>query len=296
MIRFPIICCNGIGDSLLILGRVPIQKLAAWGIRFNLFYETPEHAAQKILVPFFNQIRYVRFVERAPSKTEKFIFQKIMSASQRLSRIWPVPFVPRAAERLPRTQPPNSSPKILLQTHLDGHHGWKGGTAKMWQIEKWISVIAALHGANCDVAVMEWEAPALAQIKNACPYVTDASKGDLRDLCLQMENFDCIVSVDSWVKYAAAWRNKRQVIMLPDLRNGYTPDFAGITADRIANWWFHGLVNNPGIKIIGLKREGEKYEFSLARLDDLKPEQLVQEILLQIKKGETGLSAPKPDV
>lgn len=271
---------------MLVLGRVPIERLGAFGVRFNLFYETPGNAAVGILAPFFRRIRRVRVLDRPPTRTEKFVFQKMMSVSQRVARIWPVPFDGMGDDKWARNNPPTGSwtgPRVLLQTHLDGHHGWKGATAKIWQVENWISVIRSLHEADYGVAVMEWDAEALMQIKSKCPYVIDASKGDLCELSAQIGQYDCVVSVDSWVKYAAAWQRRRQVILVPDLRNGYTPDFAKINADWIAAWWFHGLMNDPNVKVIGLEKKGDKFEFTLAKLADLAPQELVQEIINSIE-------------
>jgi len=81
---------------------------------------------------------------------------------------------------------------------LDGHHGEKRLTCKIWAIENWIYVIRSLHDLECEIAVMEWDALAMIQIKMECPYVTDASQDTLAQLCSQMGEFDCVVSVDSW--------------------------------------------------------------------------------------------------
>src|SRR5437016_13814123 len=90
MFQLPIICCNGIGDSLLVLSRIPIRILGMLGIRFNLIYESSQHPAKKTLVPFFNEIKYVRYCDRAPSNRERLLFQKMMSLSQRVQPIGPV--------------------------------------------------------------------------------------------------------------------------------------------------------------------------------------------------------------
>lgn len=286
MFRLPIICCNGIGDSLLILGRIPIRSLAAFGIRFNVFYVSPGNSAGKILVPFFKEIKYARYVERPPGRFEKILFQKLISFFQRFGRIWPVPYSrPCNPEKSDRNIPSQGAGKwILIQSHLDGHHGWQGATAKMWKIENWISLIRTLRESNHNIGLMEWDAAAKAQIQTACPYVVDAGKGSLWELCLQMKRFDCVISVDSWVKYAAAWSGSHQVIFVPDLRKGYTPDFANITADWVAKWWFHGLLDNARVHAIGLAKQNGKYEYTLASINDLKPEQVAEVVTVQLKK------------
>jgi hypothetical protein len=286
MFQLPIICCNGIGDSLLILGRIPIRILGRLGIRFNLIYESSQHPAKKTLVPFFNEIKYVRYCERAPSKRERFLFQKMMSLSQRVPHIWPVPYAKGYRVKKANKVAPTSNQRrrrVLIQTHLDGHHGEKRLTCKIWSIENWIYVIRSLHDLKCEIAVMEWDALAMTQIKMECPYVTDASQGALAQLCSQMDEFDCVVSVDSWVKYSAAWSRLPQVILVPDVRRNYAPDLAGITADWFAVWWFYGLLNNSKVRVIGLKTNNRQFEFALRTLGDLEPEQLLREIKLQLK-------------
>jgi len=56
----PISCSNGIGDSFLVLGRVPIAILGKLGFRFFIFYTTAEHPARKILELFFGDFSKTR--------------------------------------------------------------------------------------------------------------------------------------------------------------------------------------------------------------------------------------------
>jgi hypothetical protein len=288
MFELPIICCNGIGDSLLVVGRVPIRILGSLGFRFNLFYESSEHSAKKILVPFFRKIKYVRYVERSPSKSERVLFQKMMSLSGRIRTIWAVPHSETRDKPSVRWAQADGKQtrRVAIQTHLDGHHGWKGATAKIWKIENWIAVIKELHDMECEVAIMEWDAIAMAKIKQECPYIKDVSSGSLWELCGRINGYDCIVSVDSWVKYAVAWNKSPQVILVPDLRKGYTPDFAGISAQWVAKWWFHGLLDKPKVRIIGLEKSSGQFEFTLAKLEDLKPKNLLKEIKLLLGKTQ----------
>jgi len=55
------------------------------------------------------------------------------------------------------------------------------------------------------MAVMEWDASAMTQIKMECPCVTDASQGALAQLCSQMGEFDCVVSVEEPLKKAVIY-------------------------------------------------------------------------------------------
>ena len=285
MLELPIICCNGISDSLLVIGRIPIRILGALGVRFCLFYESSEHPAKKLLVPFFKEIRYVRYTECSPSKTQRLIFRKMMALSQRIRIIWKVPHLSPIKHLQPdplhqppgATKPPERARRVLIQTHLDGHHGWQGATAKIWRIENWVAVIRGLNEADCEVSVMEWDAAAMTVIMRECPFVTDATKGSLWELCSGMAECDCVISVDSWVKYGAAWSKAPQVILVPDLRNGYTSDFGGISPQWVAAWWFHGLLDKPMVRVIGLDKINGQFDYTLRSINDLEPDTLLQE-------------------
>jgi hypothetical protein len=149
MISLPIICSNGIGDSFLVLGRVPIAILGKLGFRFSIFYTTAEHPARKILEPFFRGIRYCEYKGAEPTSLQKWVFSKMMSLSMRTRKIWKPPFDSSA-----KIKGSSDSPKkILLHTHLDGHHGWKGATAKMWPMERWVELCNILHSAGWKIAV-----------------------------------------------------------------------------------------------------------------------------------------------
>ena len=281
MIRLPIICSEGIGDSLLVLGRVPIAVLGIIGFRFNVFYQATnkDHPAKKILKPLIEETRFLRFTDREPSTLEKRLFGKMMSLSQRLKKVHPLPLVRHKSARGVPHDDANRKKRILIHTHLDGHHGWKGATAKIWKIENWISVIQSLHVSGYEISILEWDKEARGRIFHECPFVSDLSDQGLLGICREMHKFICVVSVDSWVKYVAAWGRIPQVILVPDLRNGYVPGFEKIEPRRIASWWFHGLLENPKIRVIGLEKIEGSYQYTLARLDDLQSDVLVGEII-----------------
>jgi hypothetical protein len=280
MIRLPIICSEGIGDSLLVLGRVPIAVLGNIGFRFNVFYQATnkDHPAKKILKPLIEETRFLSFTDREPSTLEKRLFGKMMSLSQRFKKVHPLPLVRHMSTSGISHEDTNCKKRILIHTHLDGHHGWKGATAKIWKIENWISVIQSLHVSGYKISILEWDKEARDRIFRECPFVSDLSDRGLLGICLEMREFVCVISVDSWVKYVAAWSQTPQVILVPDLRNGYVSGFEKISANWIAIWWFHGLLENPIVHVIGLEKIEGSYQYTLARLDDLQPDVLLSEI------------------
>jgi len=269
----------------MLLGRVPISLLGTLGLRFNIFYEDASqgHPSKKQLVPFFNEIKYARYMERNPSAYERVIWQKMCSVSARIRKVWPPPLrYDKDKSVLPK--PGERNKRILIQSHLDGTHGWKGASAKMWKIENWVDFIRSLHQLGCEVGIMEWDVPARQKIMQECPYVVDQSSGlDLKHLCGLMGTYDCLISVDSWSKYAAEWCRIRQIIILPDLRKGYATGFSEIAADQVVRWWFHGLSINARVKILGVDNVNGKWEYAWSSINDLSVEKLIMETKLLLK-------------
>jgi len=284
MLRIPLICSGGIGDCLMLLGRVPIRFLGICGFRFNLFYTTPDSPVASILIPFLKSVHHSHLVQRQPGKFEEFIFAKMLSASQRFPRYWKVPLNMESYNTSAETfdRPGRSVKRILIQTHLDWDQWPEGKSAKIWRTENWIRVIGKLIEEGHEVALMEWNRAAFNEIHQQCPDIVDASSGSLRELCSRIAGYDCIVSVDSWVKYAAVWNSVPQVILVPDLRRGYTPGWSTGTADFAATWYFHGLLGRPEARVIGLDKRHGQFEFSLPSLEELEIDLLLSEIRLRL--------------
>lgn len=278
--RIPLLCSNGIGDSFLILGRVPILTLGKLGLRFSIFYTTKEHPACKILEPFFRAIRYCEYVERDPLVWEKWIFSKMISLSMRTAKIWRPPFAISGEEK-------RQGKRILLHTHLDGHHGWKGATAKMWPIENWIELSRLLHGDGWEISVLEWDEGALAELISKCPYLLDARKKDLLQTVASFPDYDFLFSIDSWSKYVAAWFDIRQLVGVADVRKGYC-GFEDISANQIAKWWLHGLLGNRHVEVLGLeKTENNGFVYTLDKIANLDVDLVAQGISRLMGSGAT---------
>ena len=272
MKRLPIICKNGIGDSFLVLGRVPIAFLGNIGFRFNIFYSSTQHPAQKIIIPFFHEIRYCNFVEREPSASEKWIFTKLMSLSMRSDKIWCPPFgLP------PRQKSKGSGKRILLHTHLDGHHGWKGASAKMWPIENWVELCRKLHAEEWEVAILEWDEGAIHELQNECPFLKDGRRERLLDMVKSFGEYDFLFSIDSWSKYVAVWAELKQVVALSDLSSGYT-GFETISPKQVARWWFHGVLNHPKVRVLGLEERQGVYSYKYSQISEMSVENAIDAI------------------
>jgi hypothetical protein len=258
MLKIPIICCNGIGDSFLILGRVPIVIFKNLGFRFSIFYTTPDHRARRILEPFFRQIRNCDYIERKPTAREKHFFSLMMSLSMKTNTIWRPPI--GYSEYRKRKDSPK---RILLHTHLDGH------PAKFWPIVNWVELAHSLHAKKFHISVIEWNDAAMTELKNHCPFLLDARRDGLLETVKSFSEYDLLFSIDSWSKYAAAWFNLPQIIAVPNLQFGY-PGFSAIPPMQVAKWWFHGLIGHRKVKVIGLEKTGlGDYVYNLNKIGDL---------------------------
>ena len=264
MISLPIICSNGIGDSFLVLGRVPIANLGKLGFRFSIFYTTAEHPARKILEAFFRGISYCEYKGAEPTSLQKWVFSKMMSLSMRTRKIWKPPFDSLAKIK----GSSNKLKRILLHTHLDGHHGWKGATAKMWPMECWVELCNILHSDGWKIAVLEWDEDAWSTLVSECPFLSDGRRLDLLQTVLSFNEYDFVFSIDSWSKYAAAWFDLQQVVAIANLQKGYV-GFDQVSPERIARWWFHGLMGNPKVKVLGLEQERDTFYYSLNDMNQM---------------------------
>ena len=270
MWRFPIICSGGIGDSLLKLARVPVAPWGRCGVRFNIFYDGKEHPAWQVLRDFFPAIKYCNLLSRPPKAAEyrmRNVFERIHENCQTLH----APPLPSNHSRLTLEK---ESRGILVQTHLDGHHGHAHLTAKVWSIDRWCDFFWRFQERGWGVDLLEWNDAAVDTIRERCPFIRDARKFTLLETIQSIREARCLVSVDSWTKYVAAWWKIPQVVIVPDLRNGYTPSFSGIPAPVVASRWFRGLTDSPTTHIIGLEKINGNYSYTLNSISELEVAQL----------------------
>jgi len=264
----PIICKWGIGDSLMLLGRIPIRYLGLLGFRFKIYYAPVGHPALDILRPFFESIQYCQFTSEIPSVKDEKIWQKMLSLFSRFKVIWKVPYIEPLHEKIIYKKFASLKKSVFIQTHQENHHGGADASAKKWRIENWIRLIQLLHESDISVSIIEFNNDAKNKILSACPYVIDHSDKSLIKICSELYKYDCVVSVCSWVKYAASWESCNQVIIVPDLRKGYLKSYENVDPDFIGLWIYCGLTNKKENTIIGL-RKSHKYEFSLPDINDL---------------------------
>jgi hypothetical protein len=277
--NFPIAFGGGIGDCLLILGRFPIRWLVLLGIPCKLIYTTPGHPAEAPVKFFCESIRGCEFVTGEPSLAEKRLGQKWLAFSGRFTWIFAPPLKGFWGRRRvnPKRLPATQSLRIGFHTHLDGHHNATHVRAKIWHPENWIQLISLIKNKyQCELFLMEWNDDKAKQIQNAHPDLINLARLDLVQLSAEICKFDVLLSVDSWAKYVARWADIQQVVVLPDLRRGYTPAFEKSTAADVVRWFFHGLYKHPSVEIVGVKSQGKDLVWELDDINDLAPSELFE--------------------
>jgi len=280
MLSLPIICSGGIGDTLLKISSIPIKQLGSFGFRFNIFYEGKNHPAWKILEDFLLGIEYCQLVNRMPSRTE----YRIRNIWSRINSYLSFNFTPPLKDFDYECQNATNAKGILFQTHLDGHHGHAHLSAKVWPIERWCELFLKLHEDGWDINILEYNDDALKTIGIQCPFVHDVRRKTLLEQMKDIQAACLVVSVDSWTKYAASWWNIPQIVVVPDLRKGYTPFFKNITPDDLAKIWFRGLTKSENICLLGLEKIKRKFCYTLPTIDDLSVSKFYEQINLFTKR------------
>jgi hypothetical protein len=275
MPSIPLKISGGIGDCLLEISRFPIKILGSMGIGIEFYYTLPDHPASAIIKEF------IPFIEKASvsldSLPQNLNRHRLANLSGRIFQKTPIFFKPPLLG-FEKQNPIQKNIKILIQTHMDGHHNLKCFSAKMWTIQKWIEYVhLTLQIPNAEVRILEWDAEAISEFRRDLPGIQIISPKDLHSSIREVHDSDVLVSVDSWTKYVARWFNKKQIIILPDLRNNYTPYFKTISADQVVRRWFFGIAGRTNVKIIGAEKSGGTFQYTLDQISNLQPDYLYEE-------------------
>ena len=157
--------------------------------------------------------------------------------------------------------------QIVIQTHLEGL------PAKRWAVENWRGVLSGLRSRH----------------PGACIHVLDPAGAALADegIVVQdrltfpqairlVEQCSLLISVDSWSKYVAGWKNIPQLVIVPD----QTSDYPQLTASTIWRYSFRGLHKNRNLKLIGLAPENTKQaRYTFGPMSALRPQDVLQSLL-----------------
>jgi hypothetical protein len=275
MPRLPLKLAGGIGDCLLDISRVPISAMGAVGVGVEFYYTQPDHPASQIVKDFLPFIRRGRVSSDPLPKNLNW--HRLANYLGRIFHKSPLFFAPPIIG-IESKKSLHTSIRILIQTHMDGHHNLKCFSAKVWAIKNWIEYIRLISKIpNVEVRILEWDPEAVTEFVRALPNTPIIGPKKLRESIQEVAHSDILVSIDSWTKYVARWFNKKQIIVLPDLRNNYTPHFSNITADEVIHRWFFGISGRKNIKIIGVEKKGGVFQYTLDKLSNLQPNYLYEE-------------------
>lgn len=153
---------------------------------------------------------------------------------------------------------------IVVQTHLDGL------PAKRWAVENWQAVLTGLRGRHPDACIHVLD-PAGAPLSGN-GIVVHARLTFPQAIHL-VERCSFLVSVDSWSKYVAGWKNIPQLVIVPD----QTPDYPQLTASAVWRHSFRGLHKNKNLTLLGLASGGTKRaQYTFGGMNNLRPQDVLQ--------------------
>lgn len=283
MPRLPLKLAGGIGDCLLDISRVPIKAMGALGVGVEFYYTQPNHPASEVVKDFLPFI--LRGRVSSDPLPKNLNWHRLANYLGSVSKKSPLFFAPPIKE-IESKKSLHKSIRILIQTHMDGHHNLKCFPAKVWSITKWVEYIHLISKIpNVEVKILEWDSEAVSEFGDALPNVPIIGPKKLHASIQEIANSDIVVSIDSWTKYVAQWFNKKQIIVLPDLRNNYTPYFSTVTADEVIRRWFFGISGRKNVKIIGAEKRGGVFQYTLDKISNLQPNYLYEETRDCLKLG-----------
>jgi hypothetical protein len=90
-----------------------------------------------------------------------------------------------------------------------------------------------------------------------------------------VERCSLLVSVDSWSKYVAGWKNIPQLVIVPD----QTPDYPQLTASAVWRHSFRGLHKNKSLELLGLAPETTKRaRYTFGPMSSLRPQDVLRSL------------------
>lgn len=160
-----------------------------------------------------------------------------------------------------------SSPKnIVFQTHLEGL------PSKRWPTDHWEYLLRGTQrlAPNAALHVLD---PAGSALSGETATIHD--RLTFPQALRLVSGASLLVSVDSWSKYAAAWHDIPQLILVPD----QTSDYPQLTAPSVWKYSFRGLRGRPGIRLYGLTQHPSGcVQYTHGTLETFDPEAVLREV------------------
>ncbi len=161
----------------------------------------------------------------------------------------------------------SDQPKIGIQTHL------LGLPSKKWPLPQWRSFLEHLRKARPQAEL---------HLIDPCPEVEalrfDEQIFTHQDLTLPqsihlVRQMDYVISIDSWVKYVAAWDRIPQCVIIPDQRK----DYPQLEAASLLRHEFATLAMRKEVLLIGLDKP--RKQLTLPPMSQIRSDQIVDRIL-----------------
>ena len=156
----------------------------------------------------------------------------------------------------------NDNFNIGVQTHL------MGMPSKIWPVEKWRHFLALLRKKHPHAHIHLIEPSPRAEELLLDDRFHSYSHYHLAQSIQLVRQMSYVISVDSWVKYVAAWDRVPQSIIIPDQR----ADYPKLTATSLLKHEFATLKTLREVRLIGLDRKTN--QLNLPTLSEVDPEKL----------------------
>ena len=202
--------------------------------------------------------------EMSASRCQKYLVRGLRAA---IEPFHPGLFDPGFAWRPEDAVPLEPARKqIVIQTHLDGL------PTKCWAVENWRAVIKELRDRHPDACIHVLD-PGGSPLSGEGIVVQDQLT--FPQAIRLVEQCALLISVDSWSKYVAGWKNITQLVIVPD----QTPDYPQLTASTVWRHSFHGLHKNKNLKLLGLAPESAKRaRYTFGAMSDLHPQDVLRNL------------------
>lgn len=275
---------GGIGDTLRHLSQIPHEAIyRRFGLRCKVVYrDWRVTGALDHAIPPDGAV-YQELIGRVPSlewKVEAGEYRGVNRVLNRLVRdairLWngnrvryfPVrfPLTPGEEAELP-VRLPDTDRWFGVLTHLSGMK------TKRWGAENWRGYLEALLRRYPKAQITLFDGDPAVRALCFDPRISATCSLSLAQSVTLVERLDACISIDSWLKYAAAWNQIPQVIVVPDQR----AEYPHLTGDQLARCEHAGILGVAPNRLIGLEQRGSHADLTLAQISDLTPEQLLEE-------------------
>lgn len=244
---------GGWGDLLREIALLPVVRLKSLGASVLYFHpprawsrmhalaggpdlELAKQVTNRVPVIKWSGERVITKMEKAPARVLRAVIELFHPGLFNPGFVW-------RTEDDVRLDPGRQH--IVIQTHLEGL------PTKRWPMENWRAVINEVRDRNPDACIHVLD-PVGAALAGESIVVHD--RLTFPQAIRLVEQCHLLISVDSWSKYVAGWKNIPQLVIVAD----QSSDYPQVTASTIWRHSFRGLHKNSNLKLLGLAPESTK--------------------------------------